>query len=391
MNKPIRFAIVAGEKSGDILGASLISALREQYPDAEFLGVGGPRMIAAGFNSLADMERLAVMGFVEPLGRLPELLRIKKALETEFLSNPPTAYIGIDAPDFNLRIECRLRANGIPTVHYVSPSVWAYREKRIHGIKESVDLMLTLFPFETAVYDQHGIAARCVGHPLADEIGFEDAKARQRETLALATDLPVLALLPGSRSGEIKRLGPDLIGAALEARQHIPRLRVLIPAAGPEARAQLQQLLREAGVLSSNGFQIVEDSHMAIAAADLVVLASGTATLETLLLRRPMVVVYRLAALTYWLARKMVKIPYVALPNLLAGKRLVPEYIQQQVQIPVLRDEIVTFFSDPDAQQGILTHFESIHRDLRRNASASAAMAIRDLLDTRATANNEGK
>lgn len=380
MTQPVRFAIVAGEKSGDILGAGLISALRELYPDAEFIGVGGPRMIEQGCHCLADMERLAVMGFVEPLGRLPELFRIKNKLETEFLANPPAAFIGIDAPDFNLRIAKRLHAGGIPTVHYVSPSVWAYREKRIHGIKQAVDLMLTLFPFETAIYDEHGIAARCVGHPLADEIGFDDNKVNARAETGIGDAEPVVALLPGSRGGEIKRLGPDLIGAALEAKQHIPRLRVLIPAAGPEAKSQLQQLLRRANVLSGSGFQLVDNSHTAIAAADLVLLASGTATLETLLLRRPMVVVYRLAALTYWLASKMVKVPYVALPNLLAGRRLVPEYIQNQVSIPVLRDEIVSFFNSPESRQDNLAVFEQIHRELRKNASDSAARAISELL-----------
>ncbi len=380
MTQPVRFAIVAGEKSGDILGAGLISALRELYPDAEFIGVGGPRMIEQGCHCLADMERLAVMGFVEPLGRLPELFRIKNKLETEFLANPPAAFIGIDAPDFNLRIAKRLHAAGIPTVHYVSPSVWAYREKRIHGIKQAVDLMLTLFPFETAIYDEHGIAARCVGHPLADEIGFDDNKVNARAETGIGDAEPVVALLPGSRGGEIKRLGPDLIGAALEAKQHIPRLRVLIPAAGPEAKSQLQQLLRRANVLSGSGFQLVDNSHTAIAAADLVLLASGTATLETLLLRRPMVVVYRLAALTYWLASKMVKVPYVALPNLLAGRRLVPEYIQNQVSIPVLRDEIVSFFNSPESRQDNLAFFEQIHRELRKNASDSAARAISELL-----------
>lgn len=383
MSNPVRFAIVVGEQSGDILGASLMAALRKIYPQAEFVGVGGPKMLAEGCECLAEMERLAVMGFVEPLGRLPELLRIKKTLETEFIANPPVAFIGIDAPDFNLRLARRLHDHGIPTVHYVSPSVWAYREKRIYGIKQSIDLMLTLFPFETAVYDQHGIAARCVGHPLADEIDFEDRKLDSREALGLQADAKVLTLMPGSRSGEIKRLGPDLIGAALEARQHLPTLNVLIPAAGPDARMQLQQLLRQANVFTANGFHLVDDSQAAISAADLVVLASGTATLETLLLRRPMVVVYRLAALTYWLASKMVKIPYVALPNLLAGKKLVPEYIQNDVRIPVLRDEIVGFFAKPDAQQGNLLQFEQIHRDLRRDASATAASAIAELIQVR--------
>lgn len=376
-----RIGILAGEKSGDILGAGLINALKEKYPDAEFVGIGGPLMIAAGCQSLAEMDRLSVMGFVEPLGRLPELLRIKKRIETTFIDNPPDVYIGIDSPDFNLRIEKKLRAHGIKTAHYVSPSVWAYRAGRIKGIKESVDLMLTLFPFETAIYEEHGIAVRCVGHPLADSIALEDRQADYRQQLALPPDANVLTLMPGSRGGEIKRLGPVFIGAALEAQQQCPDLRFVIPCAGPEARAQIQNLLKQANVFSANQFHLVDDSHAAIGAADLVVLASGTATLETMLLKRPMVVCYKLAALTYALASRMVRIPFVALPNLLAQRQLVPEYLQSAVQVPVIRDEIVTFFAGRRDQDATLAEFDRLHRLLRKNASVAAADAISTLIE----------
>lgn len=376
MSKPLRFGIVVGEQSGDNLGAGLMSALRESHPDAEFVGIGGPKMLAQGCQGLADMERLAVMGFVEPLGRLPELLRIKRKLEETFIANPPDAFIGIDAPDFNLRVEKTLHRHDITTVHYVSPSVWAYREKRIHGIKQAVDLMLTLFPFETHVYEEHGIDVRCVGHPLADSIGFDDQRAVIRQGLGISEQASVLTLMPGSRSGEISRLGPDFIGAAIEARQHIPGLRILIPSAGPEARLQLQDLLRQANVFKSDAFTITDDAQQAISAADLVVLASGTATLETMLLRRPMIVCYRLAALTYALASRMVKIPHVALPNLLAGKQLVPEYIQKQVKVSVLRDDIVAHFRGERDEQAMLSEFARLHQQLRRDASRTAAAAI---------------
>lgn len=381
MSKPIRFGIVAGERSGDNLGASLIEALRKHYPDAEFVGIGGEKMEAAGCRSLAPMERLAVMGFVEPLGRLPELLRTKSLLEKTFIADPPAAFIGIDAPDFNLRVEKTLRKAGIPTVHYVSPSVWAYRAKRIIGIKQAVDLMLTLFPFETDIYTRHGIDVCCVGHPLADSIGHSDQKQPARQGFGLAADDKVLTLMPGSRSGEIKRLAPDFIGAALEARQHVPRLKFLVPCAGDAARRQLQDVLRQANVFDSSDFQLVDDSHAAISAADLVLMASGTATLEALLLKRPMIVCYRLAALTYALASRMVKIPYVALPNLLAGKRLVPEYIQNQVQVPVLRDEVVRFFRGGVDVPALLTEFNAIHAQLQRGASETGAAAIARLVD----------
>jgi len=382
-DKPLRFGIVASETSGDRLGAGLIAALREHYPGAEFIGVGGRRMIDAGCQSLVPMDRLAVMGFVEPLGRLPELLRIKRLLEKTFIDNPPAAFIGIDSPDFNLRVAATLNRRGIPTVHYVSPSVWAYREKRIAGIGRAVNLMLTLFPFETEIYQANNIPVRCVGHPLADAIDFADRRAEHRELLGLAADDQVLTLMPGSRSGEIKRLGPDFIGAALEAQQYCPRLTFLIPCAGEEAKRSIRDQLAAANVFSSNHFRLVDDSHVAISAADLVLMASGTATLEAMLLRRPMIVCYRLAALTYLIASRMVKIPHVALPNLLAGRELVPEYLQGDVRVPVLRVEIVNFFRQPRDWQATLETFDALHRELRRDASAQAAAAVADLVAQR--------
>jgi len=384
MSKAIRIGIVVGEKSGDILGAGLMRALLEYYPDAEFVGIGGPAMLALGCRSLAPMERLSVMGFVEPLGRLPELLAIKKKLQDTFLQDPPAVFIGIDSPDFTLRIEKVLRAAHIKTVHYVSPSVWAYRAKRIHKIKLAVDLMLTLFPFETDIYRSQGIAVKCVGHPLADTIGFDDHRSQTRKRLQLGEDAQVVALMPGSRGGEIKRLGPVFIAAAVESLQSCPKLQFIIPCSSPDARIQISDQLQQLGIFAGEQFQLVDDSHAAISAANLVVLASGTATLETLLLRRPMIVCYKLAAVTYAIASRLVKIPFVALPNLLAGEQLVPEYIQSRVQVPTVRDEIVNFMQNPEAHEALLQRFDEIHRVLRRDASAQAAAAVVKLIDREA-------
>ncbi len=380
MAEPVSFGIVAGEKSGDILGAGLMEALRKHYPDARFLGVGGPQMIELGCESLTPMERLSVMGFVEPLGRLPELFALKARLAKTFAANPPLAFVGIDSPDFNLRLEADLHGHGIKTVHYVSPSVWAYRSGRIHKIKKIVDLMLTLFPFETGIYQEHGVPVRCVGHPLADQIGFDDQRETARQQLGIPQDEPVLALLPGSRSGEIKRLAPVFFGAAMQALQHYPKLRCIIPASSEQNRILIQDLLQSEGLISDELFQVVDDSRVAMAAANLVLLASGTATMEAMLLRRPMIVCYKLAALTYMIARPMVKIPNVALPNLLAGRQLVPEYLQNDVTVENLGQEICQQLSPEQDHAELLAEFDTIHRSLRLDASKQAAAAIQEFL-----------
>ena len=381
MSKHPRFGIVAGESSGDNLGAGLIEALRRHYPHAEFVGIAGPKMLKLGCRTLAPMERLSVMGFVEPLGRLPELFKIKAQLQAEFISNPPLAFIGIDSPAFNLRLENSLRQNSIKTVQYVSPSVWAYGKNRIHKIKRAVDLMLTLFPFETAIYAEHEIAVECVGHPLADSIGFEDNKAQSRAQLDLKDEDEVVCLMPGSRGGEIKRLGPVFLAAAVESLQHCPRLRFIIPCASAAARSQINGLMRAASLFPGDQFTLVDDSHLAISAADFVVLASGTATLEAMLLRRPMLVCYKLGLLTYAIASRIVKIPHIALPNLLAGKALVPEFIQHGVSVDRLRDEIVSFMAGQTDHAILLDEFDRIHRGIRLDASSRAAEAILKLVN----------
>ena len=379
-NAPL-IGIVAGEKSGDILGAGLILALRKKYPDAEFAGIGGPDMIALGFNSLAEMDRLSVMGFVEPLGRLPELFALKKRLRIFFTERRPLVFIGIDNPDFNLRLEEELKNDNIKTVHYVSPSLWAYREKRIHTVKRAVDLMLTLFPFETAIYTQHEVEVKCVGHPLADTIGFEDKKISSREQFGLNPGDDVVALMPGSRGGEIKRLAPVFLAAAVASLAACPQLKFIIPTSSAANKAQINALLREESMFSGEQFILVDDSHAAISAADLVVLSSGTATLEVLLLRRPMIVGYKLAAITFAIASRIVKIPYVALPNLLAGRQLVPEFIQHELTLEKVRDGIVRHMTGSEDHEALMQEFERIHKSLRLDASAQAAAAVASLIE----------
>ena len=338
-------------------------------------------MLALGFNSLAPMERLSVMGFVEPLGRLPELFALKKRLREYFARRQPLVFIGIDSPDFNLRLEEELRQQGLKTVHYVSPSLWAYREKRIHKVIRAVDLMLTLFPFETEVYRQHNVAVKCVGHPLADTIGFDDRKAESRRQFGLGADDAVVTLMPGSRGGEIKRLAPVFLSAALESLEECPGIKFLIPYSSVANESQLSALLREESIFRGEQFRLVDDSHAAISASDLVVLSSGTATLETLLLRRPMIVGYKLAAITFAIASRMVKIPYVALPNLLAGRQLVPEYIQHELTVEKVRSGIVEHMSGATDQYALMEEFDRIHKSIRLNASEQAAAAVAELIE----------
>ncbi len=374
---PKCFGIVAGEKSGDILGAGLIKSLKSRFPNAHFVGIGGPEMLSEGCESIAAMDRLAVMGFVEPLGRLPELFRLKKALRDLMVERNVDAFIGIDSPDFNLRLASELSARGIRTVHYVSPSVWAYRKKRIHKIARAIDLMLTLFPFETEIYHEHSVAVCCVGHPLADKLEHSDELTKlARQQFDLEPLDRVVALLPGSRGGEISRLGPVFLASAVASLALDPSLRFLIPASGPESRARLEVLLRSNGLVDGTPFKLVDDSQRAMRAADLVVLASGTATLEAMLLRRPMVVGYKLAPITHFIASRLVKIPFVALPNLLAGARLVPEYIQHDLTEDVLVSEIMSFFSGSRDTSLMLEAFDQIHASIRLNASERAADAI---------------
>ena len=380
MTKPLNFGIIAGEKSGDILGAALMASLRKKFPAAKFVGVGGPEMLSLGCESLAKIDRLSVMGFIEPLARLPELLRLKKRLEDRFLREEIAVFIGIDSPDFNLRIARNLHSNGIKTVHFFSPSVWAYRKWRIFGIKKSVDLMLTLFPFESEIYMKHDIPVSCVGHPLADQIGFEDRKLVSRKVLGISETKTVITLMPGSRAGEISRLAPIFFNAARKSLQKHSNLEFLIPYSGEEAKSLLTAELDRDRMLSNNKLTMMKNSHKAISASDLVIMASGTASLEAVLLRRPMIICYKLAPLSYVLGSWLLKVPYIGLPNLLAGKKLVPEYLQGAVTPELLIDKIDEFLASPSAHAKVLPQFDNIHKMLRRGASEKAAYAIGSLI-----------
>lgn len=369
----LRIALVAGEASGDILGSGLMRAIKVRHPDAEFIGVGGPLMEAEGLTTYFPMERLSVMGLVEVLGRLKELLARRKELIQTLISEKPDVFIGIDAPDFTLNIELRLRQAGIKTVHYVSPSVWAWRQKRVLKIREGCDLMLTLLPFEARFYEEKGVPVRFVGHPLADTIPLEADRDAARAQLKLGPG-PVVALMPGSRGGEVGRLGALFFDAAERLLAVRPEMRFVLPCASPQRRAQIEQLLqgRKLPLTLLDG-----QSHLALAACDAVLIASGTATLEALLYKRPMVVAYRLAPLTFWILKRMVKSPYVSLPNLLAQRMLVPELLQDAATADSLAGHLLPLLDNGAAQTA---GFDEIHRILRRDASNQAADAVLNLI-----------
>lgn len=380
MQRSPHFGIVAGERSGDILGAGLIRELRKIYPQATFVGVAGPEMLSLGCESLFDMDRLAVMGFVDPLLRLKELLRIKKKLRERLIADKVSAFIGIDSPDFNLRLAKELKSSGCRTVHYVSPSVWAYRKNRIYKIKAAVDLMLTLFPFENEVYEKHKIPVCCVGHPLADKIEFEDRKYESRSKFGIAESDSVTTFLPGSRKGEIERLAPIFLSVIFRILKKKPTKRFIIPFSGNESMGLIEKYLRRCDSSVRNSVVLVDDSLEAMSAADLVVLSSGTATLEALLLRRPMVVCYRLATFSFFIASRLVKIPFVSLPNLLAGRKIVPEYIQGELNEDVLLFEIEKFYSASEIDSELLGVYQDIHLSLRLGGSKKAANAVASLI-----------
>lgn len=373
-----RIAIIAGEASGDLLAARLILALRAQCPDCQFEGIAGTEMQTAGCSSLFPLEKLSVMGLVEVLKHLPELLAIRRQLLERWRQNPPDLFIGVDAPDFNLPLAAKLHALGIPTVHYVSPSVWAWRQKRVRKMQGNIDLMLTLFPFEVDFYHQHRVPAAFVGHPLADEVVFDASPQQAREQLGLPRDVPLLAILPGSRSGEVRRLAADFLQAAQLLRQKYPQLVCVSPAASPALRAKLlriqQQVAPDLPLTVLNG-----QSRTLMQAADLILLASGTAVLEGMLAGRLMVAAYRVAPLTAWLLRtfKLLKTRFVTLPNNLANEELVPEFLQEQVTAENLAQALAAQMTlASERRTYILQRFRGLHEQLRRNASLSAADAI---------------
>ena len=374
---PLRVGVVAGEHSGDQLGAALIAALRERTPALHCFGVAGPKMIAQGCEAWAASEELAVMGLTEVLRHAPRLLRLRGALRRRFLTARPDVFVGIDAPEFNLPLARRLKEAGIRTVQYVSPQVWAWRQGRVRTIGASCDLVLCLLPFETEFYRDHGVPAVFVGHPLADQIPLRVDREGARRALGLEPGGLLIALLPGSRIGEVARLAAPFAGAAACIAARRPEAQFLAPMASAAVReAFVKQIAQVPGLPA---IRVLEgEAQRALAAADGAIVASGTATLETLLSGRPMVVAYRVSAPTAFLLRtlKLVKVRYFSQPNLLAGRRLVPEFFQEQVEGAALGDALLKELEDRDHVRELLDAFADIHRNLRRAGAARAAEAI---------------
>ncbi|MEO7208934.1 MAG: lipid-A-disaccharide synthase [Steroidobacteraceae bacterium] len=387
MSVPLRVGLLAGEASGDTLGADLITALRRIVPEAKFFGVAGPKMQAAGCESWEPAESLAVMGLFDVLRDLPRLLKLLARIKRMFLTERPDVFIGIDAPDTNLRVARRLHAAGIPTVQYVSPQVWAWRQGRARNIRESVDLVLCLLPFEKRFYDAHGIRAEFVGHPLADAIPEIVDRELARRTLGLAAQASVVALLPGSRRGEVARLAADFAATARWLAAQRPDLKFIAPMASAATRQIFSSVLkRDAPDLK---VQLIEgQATTALSAANVVLVASGTASLETALCKRPMVVVYRLGALTAWMLTRfnLVKSKFFAQPNLLADRRVVGEYFQDQIIPESIGAELLMWLDDTERRSDLEREFTRIHSNLRRGAGTRAAQAILDLLSSRHTA-----
>ncbi len=374
--------LVAGEASGDTLGAELIAALRGRYPNARFVGVAGPKMIAAGCEAWAAAEELAVMGLTEILSHLPRLLRLRARIRRQFLEARPDVFIGIDAPEFNLGLERALRANGQRTVQYVSPQVWAWRQGRVATIGASTDLVLCLLPFETEFYANHGVRAEFVGHPLADRIPLSIDRAAARRALQLPDAAPIVALLPGSRHGEVARLGGEFAATAAWLAQRRPTLKFIAPMATAALRTEFSAALqaRAPGVV----VQLLDgQAQTVLAAADAVLVASGTATLETMLTGRPMVVAYRLGAITAFLLRRLglVKVPYFSQPNLLLGRRFVPEFFQQEVRADLLGPALERALDDDAYRSELQREFARVHAQLRCGGAQRAATAIAQHLD----------
>jgi len=377
MTKSIKVALVAGEHSGDLLGAGLIKALKQRHTNIEFIGVGGPLMQEQGLKSFFPMDDLAVMGIAEVLKQLPKLLKHRKQLVQYLIDEQPDVMVGIDAPDFNLTVEKRLKKAGIPAIHYVSPSVWAWRENRIKGIRQSVDHVLCLLPFEKEFYDKHQLPATFVGHPLADDIPLEWSKNDARKELNIEPHGKYLAILPGSRSGEIERMAPLFLNVAKRLFAKFPELKFVAPMISEQRAEQFNHLVKQhAPELTIN--TPIGNSRLTMAASDYLLLTSGTVALEALLIKRPMVVAYRFHWLSYQIIKRLFHAPFFSLPNLLAGRKIVPELAQAQASENNIEQELsVLIESDNHA---LLEQFTQIHQQLKVTASEKAADVVDSFL-----------
>jgi len=373
----MKVGIIAGEISGDILAATLIKEMQNLVPDISFSGIAGPLMIEAGCKTLYPMNKLSVMGIMEVLSSYRELRSIQNNIIEYFLNDPPDVFIAVDAPDFNLTIEKRLKENNIPTVHYVSPSVWAWRQYRIHKICRSVGLMLTLFPFEKRFYDNYDMPVKFVGHTLADEIELTVDKSAARRELGLEEtlqDKSLIAVLPGSRNSEVQRLSKPFIDTMVNCQKVNPNIKFIVPLVSKEHHDIFKKLIQ--GYHEAPQIIFLDgQSRLAMAASDAVLLASGTATLEALLLKKPMIVAYKLAPLTYWIAKKLLSVPYFSVPNLLSGEKLVEELIQDDVNEYNMVPKVLSLLNEEEWKDR-LDIFHDIHLMLRKNASKTAAKAV---------------
>ncbi|NKI73210.1 lipid-A-disaccharide synthase [Dickeya sp. CFBP 2040] len=376
--RPLIIGLVAGETSGDILGAGLIRALKAHVPDARFVGVAGPLMQAEGCEAWYEMEELAVMGVVEVLGRLPRLLKIRRDLTQRFSTLQPDVFVGIDAPDFNITLEGRLKRNGIKTIHYVSPSVWAWRQKRVFKIGKATNLVLAFLPFEKAFYDRFNVPCRFIGHTMADAMPLHPDKAAARRTLGLAEEARCLAMLPGSRGAEVDMLSADFLKTAKLLRQTYPELEVLVPLVNQRRREQFERI--KADVAPDMTIRLLDgQAREAMIASDATLLASGTAALECMLAKCPMVVGYRMKSFTFWLAKRLVKTSWVSLPNLLAGRELVRELLQDDCTPEKLSAALLPWLAGGEATQQLQQAFLHLHQQIRCDADEQAAQAVLEL------------
>lgn len=378
----LRIGIVAGEPSGDLLAAHLVSAVKAELPHAEFIGIAGPRMRAAGVEALFPMEKLAVMGLAEVLRHYREIVGIRARLRDALLKDPPQLFIGVDSPDFNLDLELSLRRHGIRTVHYVSPTIWAWRRRRISKIAKAAEHMLVLFPFEEPLYQEAGIPVTYVGHPLADVIPQVPDRPAMRSRMGIPPDARVVALLPGSRRSELERMADLFVATAQAIRERLPGVRFLVPLANQVTRQLFEEALyRHEGNEQLNMTLMFGHAHDALTAADAVVVASGTASLETALYKRPMVITYKISPLTWWLVRGKGYLPYVGLPNILAGKFLVPEFLQDKATPDNLAQALLDQLADKRHVEQLEQEFTRIHESLRQDNARTAARAVMGMLE----------
>ena len=377
----LRIGIVAGEASGDLLGSHLIEALKKKRADIEFVGIAGPKMLRQGATSLFPIESLSVRGYIEVLKHLWGLLKLRRQLLNHFLDQPLDLFIGIDAPDFNFWLEKKLKKRGVKTIHYVSPSIWAWRGGRIKKIARAVDRVLALFPMEPPLYEKERIPVTYVGHPLADEIPMETSKFAVREKLSMAQDVPVFALLPGSRQAELALLGELYVQTAKLIREKLPNAQFVVPLTTRETRLQFELAIyhQQAGDVP---FRLLfGHAQDALGAADVSLVASGTATLEAALIKRPLVITYKIAKLSYWLMKRMAYLPYVGLPNVLAGRFVVPEILQDQATPENLAEALVKLYEDKENAKLVAEAFTDIHLQLRQNTAEKAANAVIECLN----------